>query len=125
VSTVAGDRIEDRRLFAELWLSFGSVVRAYAAAAPVTVGPAPDVESTGETIRVTAGAARLEFCRDPKTGAGNWQLTSGEARVAQGRFQLLSEGRIDIEGKALDLDHAAIDLVALAMNAAANPARDK
>jgi len=36
---------------------------------------------------------------------------------------LLPEGRIDIDGTVLELDHAAIDLVASLMNAAAGSAR--
>lgn len=114
---------EETMLSAELWLSFGSVVRAYAAAASVDVRPAAQVEAAGDTIRVTAGSARLEMKCDLETGAGNWTLNRGDAVLAQGRFETLPEGRIHIDGKTLDLDHAAIDLVAFVMNAA--PARDE
>jgi hypothetical protein len=117
VSAVA----EERVLFAELWLSFGSLVRAYAAAASVNAGPGPEVEAAGNTIRVTAGAARLEVRCDPETGAGNWRLNCG----AQGLLQILHEGRVALDGETLDLDHAAIDLIALVMNAATNPAREE
>jgi hypothetical protein len=123
VSAVAAERIEDRMLFAELWLSFGSLVRAYAAAASANGGPSAEIESAGNTIRVTAGSARLEVICDPETGAGHWQLISGETAMTQGRLELLHEGCIALGGKTLDLDHAAIDLIAVAMNAATNPAR--
>jgi len=114
---------EEPMVCAELWLSFGSLVRAYTAAASLDVDPAPQVEIKGETICLTAGSARLAMNCDSKTGAGSWQLTSAETVVRQGQLQLLPEGRIELDGKTLDLDHAAIDLVAAVMNAAANPAR--
>jgi hypothetical protein len=112
--------VED--MLAELWLSFGSLLRAYAA---LHADPAPQVETTADTIRVIAGDAQLEMRCDPETGAGNWSLTCGATTLTQGRLKLLPEGRIDLDGKTLDLDHAAIDLVASVMNAAANPARDE
>ncbi len=116
---------EETMVRAELWLSFGSLVRAYAAAASVNSGPAPQVDAAGETVRVTVGTYSLEMRCDPKTGAGNWILTSGESVLRRGPIQLLPEGRIALDGKTLDFDHAAIDLVASVMNAAANPARNE
>lgn len=116
---------QDIMLCAELWLSFGSMVRAYAAAAAENLSSPLQVEAAGDTIRATAGTARLEMTCDCETGAGNWQLTRGQTSVLQGSLQVLPEGRIDINGKTLDLDHAAIDLVASLTTAAANPARDE
>jgi len=116
---------EETMLSAELWLSFASLVRAYAAVASANAGPTPKVTVTGETIRVAAGSARLEMRCDPKTGAGNWTMSRGEALLTQGRLDLLPEGSIALDGKPLDLDHAAIDLVASVVNAAASSARDE
>jgi hypothetical protein len=116
---------EETMLSAELWLSFSSLVRAYAAAASVNAGPAAEVEVAVETLRVTVGAACLEMRCSPETGAGNWTISRGEAVLTQGRLELLPEGRIALDGKTLDLDHAAIDLVASVVNAATNPSRDE
>jgi hypothetical protein len=115
---------EETMVCAELWLSFGSLVRAYAAAASVNADHGADVVATEQTISVTAGSARLDMSCDPESGAGSWQLTSFEAVVSQGRLQIRPEGRISLDGKTFDLDHAAIDLIASAMKAAAHPARD-
>ncbi len=116
---------EETMLCAELWLSFGSLIRAYAAAASVNAGSAPEIEATDKTIRVAAGAARLVMNCDHEAGAGSWLLRRGESIVTQGSLALLPEGRVVLDGKVLELDHAAIDLVASLMNASANPARDE
>lgn len=114
---------EEIMVCAELWLSFGSLVRAYAAASESAI-PAVHVESANDVIRVTAAAARLEMRCDLETGAGDWQLSFADNTQRHGHLQLLHEGRIAMDGNTLDLDHAAIDLVALVMSAAANSARD-
>ncbi len=96
---------------AELWLSFGSLIRAYAAAAFVNVDPALQVEINGDVICVRAGAALLEIRCDLQTGAGSWELRSAGKTLRHGDLQLLQEGRITMDGNALDFDHAAIDLI--------------
>jgi hypothetical protein len=117
MSAAAAETIEETMLSAELWLSFGSVVRAYAAASSVDAALAPEVVMTAELITVTSGALRLDMRVDSQTGAGNWQLLRDETVKVRGQFALLPEGRIDIDGKTLDLDHAAIDLVAFVVSA--------
>ena len=104
---------------AELWLSFASVIRAYAAASAVNADLAPEVTVADDAILIDAGAARLEVRCDPRTGGGTWQLQRDGAITIQGEFALRPEGRIALHEKTLDLDHAAIDLVASVMNAAA------
>lgn len=100
-------------LLTELWLSFASVMRSYAAAG----GPTAGVAATEDSIIVVSGAAQLAMCVDPQSGAGNWQMQREGAITARGAFALLPEGRIELEGRALDLDHAAIDFVALVKQA--------
>ena len=95
-------------ILTELWLSFASVMRSYAAVA----GPPAEVAATEDSIIVTCGAAQLAMYVDPQSGAGNWHMQRGGAIAMQGAFALLPEGRIELEGSALDLDHAAIDFVA-------------
>lgn len=112
-------------LSTELWLSFGSLIRAYAAVSPSDAGHAPQVATTEETIIIAAGSARLDLAFDAASGAGNWTLSSSEAITAEGLLHLLPEGRIAIDGKPVELDHAAIDLVALLVSAAASSARNE
>jgi len=106
---------EDTMICAELWQSFCSLVRAYAS---VNADPSPQVEANGDVIRVTAGTASLQMRCNPETGAGNWRLSFGDEPGIRGELQFLAEGRIVIDGKALDLDHAAIDLIARVTKAA-------
>ena len=103
--------VAEETLLSELWLSFASLLRSYAAAAGLSGGPAAEAAIAGESVTITCGAARLQIVCDPVTGAGNWQLRSGAQVVTEGRFDLLPEGRIALDGSTLDLDHAAIDLV--------------
>lgn len=111
MSAVAEETVEEAMLSAELWLSFASVVRSYAALAAV------EVSARESEIVLRAGSSRLELQMNLSGGAGNWQLRSGEAPAATGRLEMLAEGRIAVDGKPLDLDHAAIDLVALVASA--------
>jgi len=108
---------EETMLLTELWLSFASVTRSYAAAA----GPATEVTATENSILVISGAAQLAMTLDPQSGTGNWHIQRAGATTAEGAFALLPEGRIELEGRALDLDHAAIDFVALVKQAGNEP----
>ena len=109
--------VEDAMLLTELWLSFASMIRSYAAVGDA----AAQVASTQDSIVVISGEARLALHVDPRSGAGTWQLQRGGAATAQGAFALLPEGRIELDGSALDLDHAAIDFVALVRQAGNEP----
>ena len=102
---------------AELWVSFASVLRSYVAAASINADAAFTVDSTDNSISITSGEAVLAVDVDPQSGAGYWQLT-GSATAMQGRFILLHDGRIALDGNMLDLDHAAIDCAAALMQAA-------
>lgn len=102
---------------AELWVSFASVLRSYVAAASLNADAAFAVDSSESSISITAGGAVLAVKVDPQSGAGYWQLT-GSATTMQGRFILLHDGRIALDGKMLDLDHAAIDFAAALIQAA-------
>jgi hypothetical protein len=109
---------------AELWISFASLLRSYTAARSLNEEESADVAQKGDSIRIVAGNAAMELTRDPHNSVGNWSLRSSMGQQTGGRLALLPEGRIDIDGKVLDLDHAAIDLVASLMTAAGS-ARDE
>ena len=108
----------------ELWISFTSLLRAYVAAAGLHGGESAEVAATENSISITAGHARLAMQYEPATGAGNWVL-HGTIPQMRGRFELLPDGRIELDGTTLDLDHAAIDFAAALMQAAAQSAREE
>ncbi|MGC2620887.1 MAG: hypothetical protein WA414_17725 [Acidobacteriaceae bacterium] len=99
---------------AELWVSFVSLLRAYFAVGALDGATVVHIETSESSIILTADVARLEMRCDPQTGEGNW-LLKNSAAMSQGRFTLMPDGRLDLDGKTLELDHAAIDLVAALM----------
>ncbi|MGC2637726.1 MAG: hypothetical protein WA294_11150 [Acidobacteriaceae bacterium] len=103
----------------ELWVSFVSLLRGYVAAASLHSGESAEVEEAENSVAIRAGDASFEIRVNPQNGAGNWQLRNSHEGKMQGRFQLLAEGRIALDAKTLDLDHAAIDFAGALMAAAA------
>jgi hypothetical protein len=97
---------------AELWVSFVSMLRAYAAAAEAHGGTATRMESAENAITLSAGRVALAVECDLGTGVGTRTLRRGATELAQGRFRLLADGRLEHGGQELDLDHAAIGWVA-------------
>jgi hypothetical protein len=108
----------------ELWMSFASLLRSYTAARTLNDEQSADMAQEGNSIRIVAGNAAMELTFDPDNSVGSWYLCSSIGQQTRGRLVLLPEGRIDIGGTVLDLDRAAIDLVASLMNAAAGSARN-
>jgi len=97
----------------ELWLSFLSLLRSYAAAASLHSG-AVHVATTENSATLTAGNAQLAMTFDPDSSQVSWtQHTPSQAPIT-GSFELLPEGAIAINGATKDLDHAAIDFIDLA-----------
>ena len=117
-ATLADPMIEQ-----ELWVSFVSLMRGYAAAASLNSREAVEVELHEHSITLGIGHASFDMQVNPLTGAGNWQLRSSHEGKTQGRFQLLPDGRIALDAKTLDLDHAAIDFVGALVAAAARKAK--
>lgn len=111
-------------LSVELWISFTSLLRGYVAAASLNFDASAEVVATENSISISAGRTRLEMQYQPATGAGNWSLR-GSSQAMQGRFALLPDGRIELDGSTLDLDHAAIDFAAALTQAAAQSAREE
>ena len=111
-------------LESELWVSFVSLLRSYTAAAQLSSGDTVQFEETENSITAASGHARFDMQCDLRTGAGNWQLRSDHEGKMQGRFQLLHDGRIALDDKTLDLDHAAIDFAAALQAAASRQARN-
>ncbi|HTV13565.1 MAG TPA: hypothetical protein VME68_02545 [Acidobacteriaceae bacterium] len=96
----------------ELWVSFVSMLRAYAAAAEAHGGVPARVEMAEGALTLVAGRAALRVECNVATGSGTRTLLRNGTTLMQGSFQLLEDGRITQGEKAMDLDHAAIDMVA-------------
>lgn len=105
-------------LAAELWVSFAAVLRSYAVVASLNGGEVPRVDVFENSVTITAGCTQFSMLCDRTNGAGSWRITDGEREEMMGRFEMLPEGRMLLDGRALDLDHAAIDLVACVMESA-------
>jgi hypothetical protein len=117
--------VQESMLATELWVSFGSLLRSYTAAASLNLAKPAEVAIEGNRIEAVAGAAVLSIQYDPERRTGQWVLRAGtscEEPENSGAFELLPEGAILLEGRTIDLDHAAIDFAAALMLAAAKPA---
>ena len=95
----------------ELWVSFVSMLRSYAAAANVNLGKVW-VVSNGMTVTISAFATQIEMRFDEKTGQGTWEKRVAGRPAFPGAFAIEPEGMIRINGAVKDFDHAAIDLIA-------------
>ena len=101
----------------ELWISFAAMLRAYGVIAGLNSGAVAQIDATASSVTSIIGRARLDVNCDLQSGVGNW-LLSREQSTSQGRFVLLPEGRIAIDGNTVELDLAAIDFAAALMSAA-------
>ncbi len=95
----------------ELWRSFSSLLKAYAAAASLngTEHHIPDLAE--EDLQIRAGGRTLCILYHTHTQRGEWSIV-GDCVRQEGVFQLTSEGSLVLEGAALDMDHGAIELIA-------------
>jgi hypothetical protein len=98
-------------LAGELWLSFRSVLRSYVAAANLRSEEAARVEWSEKDVTLTGANASLNLRLDLASGRGSWHLHAAGIETAHGKFELLPEGTLELDGKVQDLDHAAIDFV--------------
>ena len=104
--------VTDPMIEEELWVSFVSMLRAYAAAAEAHGGVPARVEMVEGALTLVAGRAALRVECDVATGSGTRTLLRNGTTLIQSNFQLLEDGRITQGEKALDLDHAAIEWIA-------------
>jgi hypothetical protein len=95
----------------ELWISFVSLLRSYAAAASLASGKVA-VVSNNESVTISAFAVQIEMKFDSKSGQGTWEKRVAGHAVFPDTFAIRPEGTIHINGAVRDLDHAAIDLIA-------------
>jgi hypothetical protein len=96
----------------ELWVSFASMLRAYAAAAEAHGGMATRAEAAEDALTLTAGRVSLMVKCDLESGTGTRTLRRADSELAQSAFRLLDNGSLEQSGQEMDLDHAAIDWIA-------------
>jgi hypothetical protein len=110
-------------LATELWLSFASLLRSYAGANSINSTQPIQVTVGENSIVVTVAGALLNLRYDPTRAAGDWELSSGREGATRGLFSILPEGSARLDGTMMDLDHAAIDLIARVTRAATGKGR--
>ena len=113
---------------AELWLSFISVLRAYAVIAGFDEAPAttrnlddsPDSVIWSAPSREGDRRCGLTVSYDAKSGEGKWRLSADQEpfnlkktgfdalRTSFRSFTLESDGTVSLDGSTIDMDHAAI-----------------
>jgi hypothetical protein len=103
-------------LEAELWVSFISLLRSYAAAASLNNGATARVEELDNLVAIVVNEARLQMQFDPETGRVNWRMGSRDNQPITGSLEFLPDGMIAVGGAEKDMDHVAIELVASLMD---------
>jgi hypothetical protein len=97
----------------EIWRSFESCLRSYAAAEGLSDSEVPMVNALGDHIDVTWHGLYLGFTMKPADGTAVWLLEWDRENSMWGGFELLPEGAFSFENGKKDLDHAAIDFLAM------------
>jgi hypothetical protein len=95
----------------ELWISFVSMLRSYAAAAGLHGGEV-HVATTGNTVEITSSATELDMRFDPDSSQVYWTKRAASQGPVTGTLTIQPEGTIHVNGASKDLDHAAIDFIA-------------
>ncbi|HEY1502023.1 MAG TPA: hypothetical protein VGF88_20780 [Acidobacteriaceae bacterium] len=99
----------------ELWISFVSLLRSYAAAANLNSAAPAHIEESENSVAIVAAESRLEMHFDSDTGKVRWHKRAASSSPIAGTFELLPQGSIAINGATKDLDHVAIDFIEIAL----------
>lgn len=107
---------EAKQLYQELWISLVSLVQSYTAAALMAV-PGESFEclrEADEKCIFRAKHKQLLLGRSGTAGDGSWEVrSSGEEKLAQGRFSLNEQGLVSVDGNpSMEMDAAAEILAA-------------
>jgi hypothetical protein len=104
----------DEQIRIELWSSFLSVLRSYAS---LQAGQ-PEVVAIAECEAfMTAGACVLDIWCFAESGRGEWSIGHPQDD-RRGQLSLNTDGTIILDGLSVDMDHAAIQLIASLISAA-------
>jgi hypothetical protein len=99
----------ETRIREEIWISLVAVLRSYAAVHP-------DIEVKVRTIGgldialLETQHADLEVDFRPARGTGMWHLKKAGVKES-GRFEIQSDGTLNLDGTPTEIDMAAMDLV--------------
>jgi len=107
----------DSEIRIQLWESFLSLLKSYAAAASLHGGRLEVAAISECEALVSAGTRVLDIWCFPESGGGDWAIgrSTGEPT---GDFRLNTDGTIALDGSTMDMDHAAIQLISSLTNAA-------
>jgi hypothetical protein len=95
----------------ELWRSFSSLLKAYAAAASLN-GMEHHVDDLDEEdLQIEAAGRKLYILFHVPTQRGRWSVV-GDGFDERGHFYLTHGGAVMLEDRELDMDHGAIELIA-------------
>ena len=96
----------------ELWVSFVSMLRSYAAAASLHAGEIA-VRSSETDVTIEAADVVLTMRFDPRSSVVNWTKRGPvHTAASHGTFEIHPDGVLSVDGVRRDLDHAAIDFIA-------------
>lgn len=111
----------------QLWLSFISVLKSYAAVANLegqgsqmsNLDDSPCGIIWSSACRDERRRCSLGISYDTQTGRGHWHLHAGDAAPFSGKHDstlmrdlaLNLDGTVALDGSILDMDHAAIELM--------------
>ncbi len=104
-------------VLAELWHSFVVLLKSYAAAASQNGLTHGVLELTSHSLNIVAASTILAVGYFPAVGKGTWSVT-GPTSQDRGTFELNHDGTIVLDGIEIDMDHAAIQLIASLTGAA-------
>jgi hypothetical protein len=105
----------------EIWHSFASLLKSYAAAASLNGAEHGVLVLSDSSLNIVAGRATLSVGYYATLNRGAWSMTEGTDRhqyaeqpreVERGNFDINADGTIALDGNTIDMDHAAIQLVA-------------
>ena len=95
----------------ELWVSFVSMLRSYAAAASLHADEV-HVSTAENAVTIASGSTQLDMQFNPDSSEVNWTMRTASQVPVTGSFTMQPEGTIQINGATKDLDHGAIDFIA-------------
>ncbi len=106
---------EAPQLYQELWISFASLLRAYAAAASMALPGGGieivDRESCGLKLLTASKAMTVDF--DARSGTGRWSVEplDNKTTARSGSFTMDESGRVNLDGNTsgmlVEMDEAA------------------
>jgi hypothetical protein len=102
---------------AELWRSFVSLLRSYAAAASLNGLEHGVLVLTENSLQVVAVPGTLSVAFYQALGRGVWSIAVN-SELEKGTFELHLDGTVLLDDRLVDMDHAAIELISWLSRAA-------